>query len=101
MSVQWSFGLVDRALSELCQRLDRLVGSMKDQVRLANRDVAVSFAAAGVLVPHHQNVLPKAATAQLKGTATTAATVRIGAIDDRFVRVYVSASCTIDLYVVT
>jgi hypothetical protein len=84
-----------RDLVEAWDRIKRLVASVLD-VQLIRAQTLVT-GSAGNLVAHGLKRPPKGAVAQVVGVGASTAVITIGAIDDAFVKVYVTANCTADI----
>lgn len=101
MGLPWSQSQRAQDLGQLEDRLNTLIAALGDQVRLARAGVSLSDAtAAGNWVFHGLGFKPRAAFVQVVGS--TAANTRVPPADigSERLKVYVSAACVVDLYVV-
>lgn len=102
MPLDWQFNSKPAVLRDVLVLLDRLVMSMKDQVKLVQKDFPMNAlgTASPVQVPHGlpPGVKPKAAIAMQTGTAL--GFPAIASINTTHVLVYTYAVGTMDVYVV-
>lgn len=82
-------------VGELWKRVSRYVRSARDFG--FKDDVAVSSAAAGVLVAHGQRSTPRRVIPVLNSATSGTPTVKVGEVNATHVRLYASAAAVVDL----
>jgi hypothetical protein len=99
MALAWE-STAPRDVKALFDRLTTLFAGLGDQIRLVRSGVDLTGAASGEFVAHSLGFKPKAVSVQKTGDASSTAHVTVGERTDTHVRLYASAACTVDVYVV-